>query len=1410
MRTLVRALLFCLVALTAAYAPSFTVVDYGLVQAQDKSFTFQIAELIKTKIAYQFARQHYETLKSLKGEERLRAIYGITDFSDKPLSETREAFVTAKHNLETALSSATDEEKKGTEYTYANTQLASQTKGIVAEPISAQVVADKSLVSEAFQNLAAALDDAFFAQLVEKPEVKDECRMILALLQKAAASQQTLSKLTGLAELIKAQNATVGTNVKGALATLAGWSADFQTLQLKASKNLEGDLTKLTDLIVAINESNVKEKNTNNVDEKATEKDREKKVAELAVLVAVATQDREIAILTAKELEAAGSLFKGLKPTAAALRVSAEALRPVLEVAQDRVGGDRKNWQQQAIPIFYFGSVPRLMAALNINAERFESSFFRDIDSGRRALLDTEKLRDIKRAEANRLISEIGLSRQNIAAINAKIKLNEANATQLGLESERIQKRIDKLGANDPQRAILTAQKSKVDVDKGVAETAADKSKQERQDAETEKATLEAQATKAAQDLSEVRKSLNQMQLELAITAEEEVKAFRAKVQQAPFWISRSLGSSTDPVKRCEIFGYEDSLVIFVRGESDDIKKVADIVRSFDRPTPQARLTLHTLQFNGSNPVAMRMATEEVERVTTELRGNMTLVQNALRNAVSKEVNRHARVAQDSILLPSNSSFKEWVYRGFYYPREVREQLGLRLRLPVVENKYDYVNNLCTVRDDLQTIQALVKLAGARLRGIRELNDGSAKMRLMSEIELGLTHAEYLFGKLEFSQPDILQFLKANSAQDLKTVSDKARVLRKAFRGSDSYQVRLNAILPVLSMDPCKECQKDSTKQATCKEPNCGPTLPYDKVLSALKNLEDKIFLEILMKREVVKQLDQEAVYRINFLTGYTLPDPSRGTTLGELLFIFSLGNQESRERILHDFSSELLDEVRGMFAEKSPKEFENFVEEAVNMIDGQSYSLKGSERKAAGLAALAVSSARIYGNASENLLDVKANSLFPYFPRTVFGSFSPRTNPGPSREPMTANQLEVLSAIRARVRGAVLAELRARVQTSGDIIADDRERQQFAVLANFLQDDAFNTSDQSNAIFDSFDKGFDIHATNISSQINSKVPWSLLDSAEFESAGRIAAADDMIKRFITVLEDDLEHFLVAPTKQVIREKVSQKGVEFGSFQSISLLTSNRGAARFDSSAIATLGQDPEAAEQALLVGQQLGDLANVLGGSLGKASGIAPFALPAVRATTHQGTPENQLWKLSALGVLGGALFLPETNPKATALYSLTSGSQFLVTPILDPSGQALRFDLDYSLSTRIQEPSNTRGIEIPRVERQSMNIPVQVSNMDFRRVAEFETNTKIGVTPQYFGGLPFFKQLPIFKDIPLIGYFAKSNGTPQVRQQTYVFVQSSIYPTVSDILGVLVDAPLRGSRAPSHTAGQQTPKAN
>jgi hypothetical protein len=248
----------------------------------------------------------------------------------------------------------------------------------------------------------------------------------------------------------------------------------------------------------------------------------------------------------------------------------------------------------------------------------------------------------------------------------------------------------------------------------------------------------------------------------------------------------------------------------------------------------------------------------------------------------------------------------------------------------------------------------------------------------------------------------------------------------------------------------------------------------------------------------------------------------------------------------------------------------------------------------------------------------------------------------------------------------------------------------------------------------------------------------------------RVAAADGLLNEFTKAFEDDLHREFIEPMLERLRAKLRSKGVGVGVIQRTSVLATNRLIARVDPRATAEL---------------ELGEETNIL-------QAVQQLAQLTMAAQT--GGP---------LGVLGtfGAQQGDERPPE---VYGLTTGNTFQVTPIFDPTGQALRFRFDFVGSTRIRDPNDTVNPRLPRIERHTVNTEVQLSNMEIREVSRFDSNARLGLPVRTAGGIPIIKDLPGMDRVPILGWFVRRTGKAAVTQQSIIFAQTTMSPTIGDIL--------------------------
>lgn len=254
------------------------------------------------------------------------------------------------------------------------------------------------------------------------------------------------------------------------------------------------------------------------------------------------------------------------------------------------------------------------------------------------------------------------------------------------------------------------------------------------------------------------------------------------------------------------------------------------------------------------------------------------------------------------------------------------------------------------------------------------------------------------------------------------------------------------------------------------------------------------------------------------------------------------------------------------------------------------------------------------------------------------------------------------------------------------------------------------------------------------------------------EVNARIAASDKMLKSMIERIEDDVNTLIVNPAMAKVRNVLRKKNMEVGILTTTDVLATNRFPARVDAAASAEVALGEK--QDILAAAQQLASLA------VSSSNKDVAKILKDLQSNPNQPSRE---------------------------LYGIGTGGLFQVTPFFDPSGQAMRFNFDYVAASRVREPNGSTNPLLPRIERHSINTEVELSTFELRNISEFTSNAKLGLAPHKWGGIPILNDIPILKELPIIGWFVRKEGRAAVSQHSLVFAQTTIYPTIDDMLNLL-----------------------
>jgi hypothetical protein len=550
--------------------------------------------------------------------------------------------------------------------------------------------------------------------------------------------------------------------------------------------------------------------------------------------------------------------------------------------------------------------------------------------------------------------------------------------------------------------------------------------------------------------------------------------------------------------------------------------------------------------------------------------------------------------------------------------------------------------------------------------------------------------------------------------------------------------------------------------------PTCPDCTPAD--LQKLKRLGfyDPVVLERLTSAPASAG---NKTFDVQLLRG-EIPDPAATTTLGEALMVLSLATPETRRSIRNSFESQILGRLRALLISDQVREQTRLSEMKSCPSGGggdQScflplawHALGIWERDpVSGLTSQQLEITRALTAAHENAKLLRVI-------RQMQGWFDelPTLN---SRIASVQSDMALLEDKAAQGRQRPDATKSVSEKTAWvlqGLTATDqlKYRQLYSQWFNLEAREETIQQGSVKNIKELNDWGYDmgdilskVSAEQSSSALtpgNVQDVKSLLTRVQSAATPREAAADEMLKAMIIAIEDDLDRIFLQPMIQGLRKRlIADTGVNVGIMQRESMLATNRGKARVD----------PRASAQ-LAVGEQEDILAGVQ-------------QLAQLYGKVQSG---------GALAALGALDQLPrEPQPE---IYALTTGNKFEVTPVFDPSGQALRFKFDFVGSSNLQEPNGTTNPQFPRIERHTVNTEVQLSNLETREISRFESDSRLGLPTTYWGGVPILKDIPHVRPwIPLIGWFVRKAGSNAVAQQSVIFGQTTIYPSIQTMVSLL-----------------------
>ncbi len=951
-----------------------------------------------------------------------------------------------------------------------------------------------------------------------------------------------------------------------------------------------------------------------------------------------------------------------------AIQIAKSTLQEKLSLLNDALVGDPNQFTEDAVPLFFYTEVEKLMRSLNERTDWAggSSTAATVAASQRELLLDAESRVEQARGEVADLQFELAKLQEEqrkadaassvLGIFKQKADLNkknsDSNLARATDDLNRAQAESDADPTNAKKKAQL--QKAKERNDTATKNAADAATKQTDADTNVKNATAQQTASNDDKDslknridlatskLGDAQRNMEEMQRSAYRAALTESDAFAAARDQTPYLEAPALSTSPDPVKRVIMRGYPDRNLILLRGKPEDIAVVKQLITAFDVPAPQARLTLWSFEISAEvskgflwfrKPVDnLNEATAIVDKSLGKARGEIAGATTSLRESVNESVAtaETAKFEDQSVCTPLAMPS---MYLGLDPSQQARWR-RFRFYSPAV------------------LIQAGVNMSDAESFRAAVLPDPAATTTVGEALMiLALScrdNRQTVFNKFKTMAAAVTQEKRACPPQEVSTEQGKAQEpcfhgIAQALQIPDEFR---SNVLPTSDQDKLAETKKkldeesanlDATKSAWAAE--CDTKL---KACQASASPDSGTVEEQCPEPKV----DADYGLTLNEGAKYVPATATEGITDTQLEIVRAL-RVGATKKVLRDMA-DALDQIRKL--ESSYRAFK---------IRAQSSGFSTADRRACRVRTAAIQS--LY-NRYNFLVNTRLRSASP-------------------------NQFRDFQLLPGR---------------------DD-----FALRVAQL-----------------------FEATG-------RLP--------FEVAPRVAAADEMLKRIVIRMEDDLDQLYVQPMLRDLRSELVSQGLTVGIVQRTSVLATNRLKARVDPKGMYDLG-----------VGEQQDLLA-----SIGQ--------LTSIYLSAQTGGA------LSAFGTLNSL-----NQKQEQRIYGVTTGNKFEVTPIFDPSGQALRFKFDYVSNSIIRNPKGTVDPSMPSI-RHTVNTEVQLSNLEIREISRYESNAKLGIPTRYYGGIPILTDIPGLKPIPLIGWFVRRGGSNAEVQQSVIFGQTTIYPTIGSIVDLL-----------------------
>lgn len=368
-------------------------------------------------------------------------------------------------------------------------------------------------------------------------------------------------------------------------------------------------------------------------------------------------------------------------------------------VAMVRTGlaGDFNNFVADFVPLYYFTDVRNLMTILNPRTHEIRDlSALRDEATALRRQLDKS---DLELVDAQARLGELQTRVRDLEE-----QLHEAQRNFLAADDGllRATRRLEELESrpDKDQGQITRAKQRQADAQKNK-----DSTETARNTLQDEQTGLPVQIAEAQKLLITAQQNARAKRNQIIALAQMESEAFAAARDNEAVFFGPIDITSKDPLQHVLTHAFGGRKVIHIRGKEEDVDRAKTIIALLDRPAPQARLNLWTLELNSTadkdGARHFNQSLETVEQELSNTRAQIAAVLSLLRDAINDEVNSiallklnqleqartsFAPVGNQTFLAPNSAEDLRWA-RLFFYQKEVLMRLGFDPQKPPLASR---------------------------------------------------------------------------------------------------------------------------------------------------------------------------------------------------------------------------------------------------------------------------------------------------------------------------------------------------------------------------------------------------------------------------------------------------------------------------------------------------------------------------------------------------------------------------------------------------------------------------------------------------------------------------------------------------------------------------------------------------